>query len=88
MPEAGELSVILDGAGEPVCVIRITGVEVRRFGDVDEEFAWVEGGATAPGLLARGAPALLRREGRPTDEDSEVVLERFELLWAPSGAPP
>ena len=89
MPEAGDLSVILDGAGEPLCVIRITGVEVRRFGDVDEEFAWVEGEGDRS--LAYWRDAHLRffaGEGRPADEDTEVVLERFELLWAPSGAPP
>jgi uncharacterized protein YhfF len=43
MPEVGHLSVVLDGEGEPLCVIRTTDVEVRRFGDVDEEFAWTEG---------------------------------------------
>ncbi len=31
MPEPGDLSIILDGAGEPLCVIRTTGVEVRAF---------------------------------------------------------
>ena len=43
MPAAGDCSVILDGDGAPLCVIRTTAVEVRRFGDVDEEFAWTEG---------------------------------------------
>src|SRR5206468_2949865 len=43
IPRAGELSVILDGDGDPLCVIRTTHVEIRRFADVDEEFAWAEG---------------------------------------------
>ena len=43
IPRAGELSVILDGNGDPLCVIRTTHVEIRRFADVDEEFAWTEG---------------------------------------------
>jgi uncharacterized protein YhfF len=36
MPAPGDLSVILDGAGVPRCVIRTTAVETRAFGDVDE----------------------------------------------------
>lgn len=43
MPQPGDLSVVLDGHGDPLCVIRTTTVEVRRFADVDEEFAWEEG---------------------------------------------
>src|SRR3954451_2115798 len=43
LPEVGDINVVLDGEGQPVCVIRTTSVEVRRFGDVDEEFAYTEG---------------------------------------------
>src|SRR5437763_16584469 len=43
LPAAGDLGVILDGDGRPLCVIRATAVEGRAFGDVDEEFAWTEG---------------------------------------------
>jgi uncharacterized protein YhfF len=88
MPEVGHLSVVLDGEGEPLCVIRTTDVEVRRFGDVDEEFAWTEGEGDRS--LAHWRTAHIEffaGEGRPIDEDSEVVLERFELLW-PRPSPP
>jgi uncharacterized protein YhfF len=83
MPQTGELSVILDGDGAPLCVIRVTSVEVRRFGDVDEAFAFEEGEGDRS--LAYWRDAHLRffaDAGRPADEDTEVVLERFELLWA------
>jgi len=43
MPQPGDLSVILDGDDRPVCVIRTTAVEVRRFGGVDAEFAHADG---------------------------------------------
>ncbi len=43
MPKPGDLNLILDGEGVPVCVIRTTAVSLRRFGDVDEAFAWDEG---------------------------------------------
>src|SRR4026209_192347 len=42
-PVVGALCVVLDGRGEPLCVIRTTAVGVRAFGLVDEAFAWVEG---------------------------------------------
>jgi uncharacterized protein YhfF len=83
MPRLGDLGVILDGRGHPLCVIRTTGVEVRRFGDVDAEFAWTEGEGDRS--LAYWREAHIRffaAEGRPFGEDTEVVLQRFELLWA------
>jgi uncharacterized protein YhfF len=83
MPRVGDLGVILDGRGQPLCVIRITGVEVRRFGDVDAQFAWTEGEGDRSLEFWRDAHIrFFAAEGRPFGEDTEVVLERFELLWS------
>ena len=83
MPRLGDLGVILDGRGHPLCVIRTTGVEVRRFGDVDAEFAWTEGEGDRSLEYWRAAHIrFFAAEGRPFGEDTEVVLQRFELLWA------
>jgi uncharacterized protein YhfF len=82
MPGVGDLGVILDGAGRPLCVVRTTAVEVRAFGDVDEEFAWTEGEGDRS--LAHWRDAHLRffaDGGNAVDEATPVVLERFELLW-------
>jgi uncharacterized protein YhfF len=82
MPAVGDLSVVLDADGEPLCVIRTTGVEVRAFGQVDEEFAWTEGeGDRSLTHWRRAHIEFFASEGRPVDESSDVVLERFELLW-------
>ena len=43
LPAVGDYSVILDGDGAAVCVIRTTAVEIRRFDEVDADFAWTEG---------------------------------------------
>ena len=84
MPVAGALSVVLDGRGEPICVIRTTEVEVRPFGLVDEAFAWVEGEGDRSLAYWRAAHIdFFASEGRPVAEDTPVVLETFELLWAP-----
>ena len=84
IPAVGALNVILDGRGEPICVIRTTQVEVRPFGLVDEAFAWVEGEGDRSLAYWRAAHIdFFASEGRPVAEDTPVVLETFELLWAP-----
>jgi uncharacterized protein YhfF len=82
LPQAGDLSVILDEHGEPLCVIRTTDVEVRPFGEVGEEFAWVEGEGDRSLAYWRAAHIdFFASEGNPVDEETELVLERFELVW-------
>jgi uncharacterized protein YhfF len=39
----GERWIVLDGRGEPRCVIETTGVTYRRFNEVDASFARDEG---------------------------------------------
>ena len=85
LPTPGGLAVILDGDGEPLCVIRTTAVEVRAFGDVDEEFAWTEGEGDRSLAYWRAAHVeFFATQGVDVTDDDEVVLERFELVW-PAG---
>ena len=82
VPVVGELSVILDGAGSPVCVIRTTEVAVRKFRDVDEAFAWDEGeGDRTLSWWRQAHKRYFLEQGTRIDEDTLMVLERFELLW-------
>ena len=82
LPTPGDLAVILDGDGEPLCVIRTTHVEIRRFADVDEEFAWTEGeGDRSLAYWREAHVSFFTAAGTPPTDDTEVVLERFELLW-------
>jgi uncharacterized protein YhfF len=85
LPRAGDLSVILDGCGEPVCVVRTVSVEVRLFGLVDDAFAWTEGEGDKSLSYWRAAHVqFFESEGRPVDDDTPVVLETFDLLWPPT----
>ncbi|GAM55549.1 hypothetical protein JCM19231_5323 [Vibrio ishigakensis] len=43
LPKAGDLTVVLDWAQNPVCIIRIDKVETSAFNQVSEEFAALEG---------------------------------------------
>ena len=88
LPAAGDRSVVLDGSGDPVCVIETTRVDVRRFDDVDAEFAWVEGEGDRS--LERWREVHRHALGATCDAlgiaftpDLAVVCERFEVVWAP-----
>ena len=87
LPEAGEYSVILDGVGRPVAVIRATEVRVVPFAEVDEAFAYDEGEGDRTLAWWREAhwQFFSRRceaRGEVMDERQPVVLERFELVYA------
>lgn len=87
LPNPGDHSIILDGGGEPLCVIRTTQVEVRPLGEVDDAFAWDEGEGNRTLEWWRNAHVrFFRREGWEVDDDSLMLLERFELVWPPPSA--
>jgi uncharacterized protein YhfF len=84
-PRAGDLSIVLDGRGCALCVIRTTGVEQRRFDDVDAAFAADEGeGDASLDFWRRVHSAFFSREcarlGRAFSGDMPVLCERFEVV--------
>lgn len=82
LPAVGDLWVVTDGTGAPVCVTRTTAVEGRRWADVDEAFAFEEGenDRTLAGWQ-RAHRWYFDSIGHPVDDDTMLVLERFEKLW-------
>ena len=86
----GERSLVIDSEGRGVAVIETTGVEVRRMGDVDLQFAIDEGEGfetieqwyeahvrfftSAELVAALGDPPV------PVNDDTLVVCERFRLV--------
>jgi uncharacterized protein YhfF len=80
-------SVVTELDGTPRCVIRTVWLERRAFRDVDAQFAWDEGEGDRTladwkdahwSYFSRECAAL----GREMTQDVDVVLERFELLYA------
>jgi len=62
LPQVGELSIILDGVGLPLCLIETVQVEIKPYGLVDESFAAAEAKATVPwstGEMPTGATSPL-----------------------------
>jgi uncharacterized protein YhfF len=84
LPEVGGYWVVLDGTGEPLCIVRTTRVEIMPFGEVDEEFAWVEGEGDRSLQYWREAHIrFFESAGAPITDDDLVVLERFDKVWPP-----
>ena len=82
LPRPGQHSIVLDGNRAAVCVIRTTAVEVCAFGEVDERFAWEEGeGDRSLAYWRRVHIEAFSRDGFMVDEETAVVLERFEVVW-------
>jgi uncharacterized protein YhfF len=44
LPEAGLKTIVLDGSGDPLCIVETTEVQVRPYDEVDARFAYEEGG--------------------------------------------
>lgn len=92
LPSAGAYAVVLDGAGRPRCVLRTTEVRVVPFAEVDADFARDEGeGDRSLAWWCQAHRAYFARAcarlGREFGEGLAVVLERFELAWAPDPWP-
>ena len=43
LPQCGDYNIILNKAYEPVCVIQITSVDIKKYDEIDEVFAIAEG---------------------------------------------
>ena len=86
LPEAGEYSVILDGRGEAVCVIRTERVTVLPYRDVGGEHARREGeGDLSLAYWRRVHEAFfteaLAQAGLRFTPDMPVVCEEFRRVW-------
>ncbi len=86
MPMVGGFGVVVGGDGTARCVVRTVRVEVIPFSRVGEEFAFVEGEGDRTLVWWRAAHRRFfereaAREGFAFDDEHDVVLERFELVW-------
>jgi uncharacterized protein YhfF len=76
----GERWIVLDGRGEPRCVIETTEVTYRRFGEIDAAFAYDEGEGDRSLEHWRDAHRnYFGRQGK-LREDMMLMCERFRLV--------
>ena len=79
MPNVGQRDIVIDWHGVPVLVIETSEVTIRRFCDVDSDFALAEGeNETLEGWQKDHRDFFIRNGGwKP---DMELVCERFRLI--------
>jgi uncharacterized protein YhfF len=86
LPEVGTRTIVLDGKGDPLCIIETTEVEIRPFDEVDEQFANEEGEGDRSlrywqeahqRFFSRTLPNL----GRKFSPDMPLVCERFHVVY-------
>ena len=89
IPEAGDLSIMCDGADRPLALLRTADVRKIPFADVGPEIAQAEGEGTLDewkvehrDFFARECAAL----GIEFDPEGEVVVEFFEVVYRRDGA--
>lgn len=86
LPQVGRLSLVLNWAQQPVCIVRLTEVSFCPFEAVDAAFAAAEGEGDGSLAWWRDAhmaffTAFAADVGVPFNEQSELVLERFEKVY-------
>ncbi|MBR0692429.1 ASCH domain-containing protein [Bradyrhizobium lablabi] len=76
----GERWIVLDGRGEPRCIIETTEVSYRRFGEVDAAFAFEEGeGDRSLDHWRNAHRNYFGRQGKFC-EGMMLMCERFRLI--------
>ncbi len=86
----GDLSIITNWDGEPLCIIETTEVQVKAFNQVDEQHAYDEGEGDRSLAYWRQVhwqvfSAECAALGRKPTEDMPLVCERFRVVLAAGG---
>jgi uncharacterized protein YhfF len=85
-PVVGDLSIITNWDGEPLCIIETTEVQIKPFNQVDEGFAYDEGeGDRSLAYWRKVHWDVFSREcaaiGRMPAETMPLVCERFRVIF-------
>ena len=91
LPRIGGHWVVCDGSGHPRIIVRTTELRISDFASVDAAFAWDEGeGDRSLEEWRAGHSKYWERtraaRGELFDRTSEIVLERFRVVWPPEFA--
>lgn len=86
IPEVGLITVVLDGRGEPLCIVETIEVTVRKYNEVDVDFAHDEGEGDLSLDYWREAHRIffsrtLPKIDKEFSEEMLLVCERFHLIY-------
>ena len=85
-PETGTITIVLNGRGEPLGLVETVEVTIRKYNEVDADFARDEGeGDLSLGYWREAHRRFFSRSlpniGREFSEDMPLVCERFRLIY-------
>ena len=86
---AGDLTIVLDGQDQPLCIIETTEITIQSFNAVDDQFAWEEGEDDRTLKSWREAhwryfTRTLAPLGKQPAPDMPLVCERFRVVYPPA----
>ena len=86
IPQAGLISIALDGRGEPLCIIETVEVTVRKYNEVEAGFAREEGEGDLSLNYWREEhrnyfSRVLAKIDKEFSEDMPLVCERFRVIY-------
>jgi uncharacterized protein YhfF len=86
LPEKGDLSVITDWEGQPLCIIETTKAEIKAFNEVDTRHAFEEGeGDRSLDYWRKVHWEVFSREcvslGKEPTENMPLLCEQFRVLF-------
>jgi uncharacterized protein YhfF len=86
IPHKGLITIVVNGGGNPLCIVETTEVTVRQFNEVDSDFARAEGEGDFSLQYWREAhrnffSRTLPKIGREFSEEMPLVCERFQVIY-------
>lgn len=86
IPKTGYLTIALNGRGEPLCIVETIEISIRKYNEVDSEFAREEGEGDLSLKYWRQAhrnyfSRVLRKIGKEFSEEMPLVCERFRVIY-------
>ena len=86
IPQVGDVWVELDGSGNPVCITETVEVTIRKYNEVDADFARAEGEGDQSLNYWREAhknffSRVLPKIGKEFSEEMPLVCERFKVIF-------
>ena len=86
IPEDGYITIALDGRGTPLCVVETYEMTLRKYNQVDADFARAEGEGDLSLQYWREAhkryfTRVLTKIGKEFSEEIPLVCERFRVIY-------
>lgn len=86
IPEAGLITIALDGRAQPLCIVETVEITIRKYNEVDSDFAHDEGEGDLSLTYWREAhknyfSRVLPKIGKESSEDMPLVCERFRVIF-------